>query len=163
MRGAALALWLIAALAAADTATADQAAPAFELPLLGDETRSVSLGDFRGEVVYVDFWAAWCRPCRDALPFFDALQAELDEAGFRVLGVNIDEDPADGLRFLEETPVSYPVVSDRDGTVLKAYGVKTMPTGFLVDRDGRIVLKHRGFREKHKAKLATAIREAVRR
>ena len=80
---------------------------------------------------------------------------------FQVIGVNIDEDPSDGVRFACEIPVSYPLVSDMQTEVLTAYEVKSMPTGFLLDRKGRIIARHRGFREKDKPRLRDAIIAAV--
>lgn len=133
-------------------------APDFELPVLGGAPQEiVTLSDLRGKVVYVDFWAAWCRPCREALPFFDEVQQQMGNDEFQVIGVNIDEDPDDGLRFLRDIPVSYPVVSDARTQAVEAFGVKAMPTGFLLDRDGQIVLTHRGFRNRDKARLRQAI------
>jgi thiol-disulfide isomerase/thioredoxin len=136
-------------------------APGFVLESLTEPSLEVSLSDFRGKVVYLDFWAAWCAPCRDALPFFDVLQSEVGTDDLQVIGISIDEDPRDALRFLREVPVRYPVVHDVDGRVLKAYGVETMPTGILIRRDGEIVLEHRGFLQRDKATLRAAVLEAV--
>ena len=137
-------------------------APDFDLPVLGGTPQEiVTLSDFRGKVVYVDFWAAWCRPCREALPFFDEVQQEIGSDQFQVIGINIDEDPDDGLLFLRDIPVSYPVVSDAQTKTVTAYKVKAMPTGFLLNRDGQIVLTHRGFRNRDKAQLRQAISDLV--
>ncbi|RMF16812.1 MAG: TlpA family protein disulfide reductase [Gammaproteobacteria bacterium] len=133
--------WLIAvAPALADVA------PDFNLPgLYGDR---VKLADYRGQVVYVDFWASWCGPCRKALPELNALRQELRQQGdFEVLAINLDEDPQDALRFLKKYPVEYPVASDKNATLPPKYGLVGMPTSYLVDQKGNIVAVHQGFKE----------------
>ena len=128
-------------------------APGFELPALsGDRLsddrlsdRIVALADYAGKVVYIDFWAAWCAPCRDALPLLDQLHRTLVDRDFEVLAVNLDEDPGDGSRFLVTYPVGYTVLSDPTGRVAKRYSLKTMPTSFLVDRSGVVRYVHKGF------------------
>lgn len=124
-------------------------APGFELPALsGDRPsgdRMVALADYAGKVIYIDFWAAWCAPCRDALPLLDRLHRTLVDRDFEVLAVNLDEDPGDGRRFLVTYPVGYTVLSDPTGRVAKRYSLKTMPTSFLVDRSGVVRYVHKGF------------------
>ncbi len=119
-------------------------APGFESPeLFGNGT--VALADYAGKVVFIDFWASWCAPCRDSLPLLSRLHATLVDRGFEVLAINIDEDLDDATRFLETYPVGYTVLSDRAGRVAKAYGLAIMPTSFLVDRRGIVRYVHKGF------------------
>lgn len=105
----------------------------------------INLVDFRGKVVFVDFWASWCPPCIESLPAYDRMYRELGNEAFEVIAVNVDEYIEDGLEFLEKHPVSYPVLADPEGEIGIPYGIRTLPHSFLLDREGRIVSSHRSF------------------
>jgi thiol-disulfide isomerase/thioredoxin len=121
------------------------AAPALSMPRLVDSDKSVSLRDMRGKVVYVDFWASWCIPCRISMPTLDRLAKEHGPRGFEVVGVNKDVRSEDAERFLQRMPVSFILVADSSDAAAKAFGVKTMPSGYLVDRKGTVRYVHGGF------------------
>ena len=106
------------------------------------------LKDLRGQVVLVDFWASWCAPCRESLPQLDVWYREWKGRGFRVLAVNVDAEQRKALAFLKQKPVTYPVVYDPKGFWPEQYAVKGMPSGFLVDRNGRIRAVHNGYKAK---------------
>ena len=106
----------------------------------------VSLADYRGKVVYLDFWASWCAPCLTSLPMLEKLRREFSAADFQIVAVNLDRDLERARRFLEKHPVGYPSASDPQGAVPESFGVETMPTSFLIDRDGVIRHVHKGFR-----------------
>ena len=135
-------------------------APAVDLPNLVGEGNT-SLADLRGKVVYLDFWASWCGPCRVSFPQLETIRAELAERGFEVLAVNVDEFEEDALEFLKEIPVSYPVVQDIEGASPKIYGILGMPTGFLIDREGVVRRVHQGFRKSDGEKLRVEILELL--
>lgn len=103
-------------------------------------------GQLHGRVVYLDFWASWCGPCAQAFPFLNALQMEFGERGLVVVGVNVDETPADALRFLQQIPAAFAVGADPAGTCPRAFGVEAMPSSYLIDRSGVIRYVHFGFR-----------------
>ncbi len=134
-----------------------QPAPALDLPVLQNGAARVSLASLRGKVVYLDFWASWCGPCRVSFPQLDDLHEELSPRGFEVLAVSVDETREDALAFLRELPVGYPVAWDGGGVTPQAYDVLGMPTGYLIDRDGKVRLVHRGFRRGDGARLRSEI------
>lgn len=110
-----------------------------------------------GRVTVVDFWASWCPPCRKLMPLLDELQATRAAAGLAVVAINVDETYADAERFLQRTPVSYPIVFDPGGECPARFGVPGMPTTYLVDRAGIVRHVHSGFRENDRTALIAAI------
>jgi thiol-disulfide isomerase/thioredoxin len=112
-------------------------------------------------VVYLDFWASWCAPCAVALPIIDSFRQEFGADEFAVLAVNVDTDPKKGRIFLQRRPVGYPSVSDPEGQLPKQFGVETMPTSFLIDRNGVIRAVHRGFKKSDEDELRSHIRKLV--
>jgi peroxiredoxin len=137
-----------------------QAAPALEARALDGKSR-LSLAAYRGRVVYLDFWASWCGPCASSLPALDALRKEFSPDDFQVLAVNVDSDPKQGRSFLSRRPVGYPSVSDPKGELPERFGVETMPTSYLIDRDGTIRYVHKGFRRGDVDELRSRIRQLV--
>ena len=125
--------------------TPGSAAPNLPMPRLADSKSTVSLDRYRGKVVYVDFWASWCIPCRVSLPFLDRLHKEHAANGFEIVGVNKDNQPEDAQAFLKKVPVGFTLVSDESDQAAKAFAVKTMPSGYLIDRKGVVRHVHGGF------------------
>jgi peroxiredoxin len=157
-----LALLVLALLASPPVAAIDvgEAAPDFRAPALEGPKR-LSLRDYRGKVVYLDFWASWCAPCATALPVLDGFRSEFGADGFQVLAVNVDSDPDKARQFLARRPVGYPSVTDPKGRLPNQFGIETMPTSFLIDRDGVIRLVHRGFKKADVDELRAEIRKLV--
>ncbi|WP_043769303.1 TlpA family protein disulfide reductase [Algiphilus aromaticivorans] len=120
-----------------------ETAPIIEAPA-GDGSE-FSLEALRGEVVYLDFWASWCPPCRAAMPALDALHERLGERGFSVVGINVDRSRDAALRMLKSVPVDFPIVFDPDGHWAARYALPGMPSGFLVDREGIVRYRHEGY------------------
>jgi cytochrome c biogenesis protein CcmG, thiol:disulfide interchange protein DsbE len=118
----------------------------------------LDLAAFKGQVVYVDFWASWCAPCRQSFPWMDRMQSELGRDGLVVIAVNVDRKHADAERFLREHPAHFRVLFDPDGLLPEEFGVRGMPTSFLIDRNGRVQLRHEGFRLSDRDALAQQIR-----
>ena len=96
------------------------------------------LADYRGKVVLVNFWATWCEPCRAEMPSIDRLRRSLQGMPFEVLGVNLAEPLSRIEKYLEDLPVSFPVLRDRDSAASKAWKARMLPASYLVGRDGRI-------------------------
>ena len=127
------------------------------LPDLGTFGLEGNLPNLKGKVVYLDFWASWCAPCKASFPVLNKWQQEFGTKGFTVLGVSVDETAAEMNGFLKKLAVSFPVVRDAAHKLVAAADVSTMPTAFLVDRKGVLREVHNGFREKDVAGLEAQI------
>lgn len=133
----------------------------FELKDLSGKT--VRLSDFRGKVVLLDFWATWCGPCEETVPWLGKLQERYGPRGFTVLGLSVDDYPEDVPLFVGEHGIRYPVLLDPDKKVFRRLGVPGVPATFLVDRDGRIVNEWLGFDAEIAADLENAVAELAER
>ncbi|HPG24760.1 MAG: TlpA family protein disulfide reductase [Spirochaetaceae bacterium] len=150
-----LALALVAG--GASALEAGDRAPAFAMPAL-DGKGMVELSAYRGKVVYLDFWASWCAPCLTAIPEVEKLRAEFPADAFQVVAVNLDQQTTKAQRFLSKTPIGYPSASDPKGRLPEQFGLDTMPTSYLIDREGVIRYVHRGFKRGDGDKLRHEIR-----
>ncbi|MDE2342756.1 MAG: TlpA family protein disulfide reductase [Betaproteobacteria bacterium] len=134
------------------------AAPPVSLP---GKAGTVSLDAYRNKVVYLDFWASWCGPCKHSFPWMNAMQAKYGAQGFQVVSINLDARTADAQRFLKEVPAHFVVAFDADGKTPRQYQVRGMPTSLIIGRDGRIVAEHLGFNERDTAALEQQIQAAL--
>ena len=121
-------------------------APNFSLPALSGPG-TVTLSDHRGEVLYISFWASWCTPCRQEMPFLSQLWQHHREAGLQVIGINVDEDPEAARQFAREYGIEFPLVLDTDRSVSQLYHVAGYPSHYLVDRRGKVRFSALGFNE----------------
>jgi thiol-disulfide isomerase/thioredoxin len=160
-RGLAGVAGLAAGLAFSSAAHAlDVGAAAPELNLPG-ASGAVKLADYKGKLVYVDFWASWCKPCLQSFPWMNEMQERYGAKGFQVIGVNVDAKSDDARRFLAETPAKFVVAFDAKGEAPKSYAIKGMPTSFLVGPDGKVLLQHAGFRDSDREALEAKIRQSL--
>lgn len=121
-----------------------QPAPAFSLPRVGSGA-PVSLGSLRGQVVVIDFWASWCRPCIEAMPELDRLTRELGPRGLQVLAVSIDEEASAAEGALGSGSHAFTPLHDGDSAVAERYGVGgSLPATVVIDRQGRVRLFRAG-------------------
>jgi thiol-disulfide isomerase/thioredoxin len=123
---------------------------------------TISLSSYRGRIVYVDFWASWCTPCRKSFPWMNTMQRKYQKYGFTVLALNLDEDRSLAERFLQQTPAEFEIAFDPNGTTAERYSVDVMPSSYLVDRQGGLVAVHKGFRKKDTAMMEKQIRQLLR-
>ncbi|MFO7781984.1 MAG: TlpA disulfide reductase family protein [Spirochaetia bacterium] len=110
----------------------------FDLPVLSSDTRR-SLSSFEGDVVLLNFWASWCPPCIEEMPSMQALYERLGGAGFEIVAVNLQEDPATVQSFMDKNGYEFPVLLDRSGSIAREYGVRGIPTSYVVHSDGRLL------------------------
>lgn len=122
-----------------------------------DDLTTLDLAAYRGQVVYLDFWASWCGPCKQSFPFLDALEKKHGPAGFVVIAVNVDTDRRLAARFLNENPVGFKIVYDPKGELAERFNVSGMPMSFLIGRDGKTQFEHLGFRKSDPAKLESTL------
>ena len=118
----------------------------------------LDLERYRGKVIVLDFWASWCAPCRQSFPWLNAMQSKYGPQGLVVIGVNVDRERADADKFLRAVPAHFELAFDPTGTLATRYDIPGMPSSFVLDRAGRIVAKHIGFRagdrERREAEIA---------
>lgn len=152
--GFAAAAALVATLACA--VDVGQPAPAFTLPNANGKV--IALDTLRGKVVYVDFWASWCGPCRRSFPWMNAMQQKYEANGFTIVAINVDKKRADAERFLAQTPGNFLIVYDEAGITPGAFGVKGMPSSYLLDAQGNVTFIERGFLDEHAADLEARVK-----
>jgi len=128
---------------AADAAQVGGPAPAFSLR--DTEGNTVSLERFQGKVVLLNFWATWCRSCKEELPGIDSLHKKYSSQGFTVLSVCIERSEAAVNKYLQKRQVSFPVLLDKNGEIADTYLLSGLPASFLIGKDGIIRHKHLGY------------------
>jgi thiol-disulfide isomerase/thioredoxin len=137
-------------------------APDLVLPLLGED-REVHISEFEGKIIYVDFWASWCEPCRRSLPLYESLNKRLPANRFQLLAVNLDEDAGEASDFLERHPVSYTILSDPAGISARTWSVSAMPSSYLIDSNGRLAKVYIGFESSHIGEIEDDIKTLLDR
>lgn len=130
----------------------------FELP---GQNGKVSLREHAGKVVYVDFWASWCGPCKQSFPFMNDLQKKYSAAGLRIIAINVDKEKEDAQKFLSKNPTQFMLAFDAEGTVPLQYQVLGMPSSYLIGRDGKLIYVHKGFKAQDQAAIEAKIRTAL--
>lgn len=118
-------------------------APGFTLDSLSDG-RVVSLSDFRGKPVVLNFWATWCGPCRQEMPIFESVWKEYKDKDVVFLGIDVQDDDDNARGFLERTGITYTNLYDPSGKVSGMYGVAALPATFFIDANGKIKAKNYG-------------------
>jgi thiol-disulfide isomerase/thioredoxin len=109
----------------------------------------------------VNFWATWCGPCRQEMPALNALYEKYRDAGFVLLGVNIDAQPDNAVRMMRRLRVTYPILFDIDKKASVLYDVSAMPTTVLIDRDGKVRYVRKGYLAGYEDKYRTQIRKLL--
>lgn len=137
-----------------------QKAPDFALKSSTGE--SLRLSRYRGEVVMLHFWATWCGPCRQEMPLLDDLYKRYRRIGFRLLGVNVDDNLQRAIDMVKELGVDFPIVFDARKGVSKLYKVNTMPVTVILDREGEVRYVHKGYKPGYKEQYLNEVRALLR-
>ena len=132
-------------------------------PQLELDTRNgvVSLQDLKGRVVYLDFWASWCKPCVKSFPWMQTMHTTYQNQGLEIVAVNLDKNRELAEAFLKKIKIEFTIAFDQKGDSAKLYELRGMPTSYLIGRDGKIYATHIGFREQDKPKLEQAIQQLL--
>ena len=158
---AGLAVLLVVAVATpAAAATVAQPAPDFTLPSAAGP--NLRLQEQRGRVVMLNFWATWCGPCKREMPQLNRLYTKYRASGFVLMGVNVDDDPANAVGVSTKLGVQFPVLFDSAKKVSKLYDVAGMPSTVIVDRKGTVRFIHRGYKPGDESEYLDQIRALVR-
>lgn len=136
-------LLLVLALLTAHVSHADTL-PDFSLKDSNGKTWQLSA--LRGKVVMLNFWAAWCAPCRKEMPLLETMYQDLKASDFVLLAINTESDIADAEALLQELNLTFPILWDKDGAVVKLLGVNAMPTTLVIDSKGELRFTNRGYR-----------------
>jgi thiol-disulfide isomerase/thioredoxin len=135
-------------------------APGFTLPSRAGD--SISLEQLKGQVVMLNFWASWCGPCRQEMPLLDQIHKRYGSLGFTLLGVNVEANTQDAEKWLAQTPVTFPVLFDKDNKVSKLYDVNAMPSTVFIDRKGNVRYLHRGYKPGDESEYLNQIRALLK-
>lgn len=137
----------------------DDVAPDFDL--VSSDGSPVRLSAHRGKVVLLDFWASWCRPCRESFPTLERLHTSYRARGLTVIGISEDRQDGPYREFLATRPVSFRVARDATQSVARAYAPPAMPTSYLISREGRVRRVQRGYRASEVPALESAIQRVL--
>lgn len=141
------------------TPTADLPAVDFSLKDLSGQDQN--LGSYAGKVIFLNFWATWCGPCRAEIPSMEELYLELGNEGFVIIAVNSQEAGEQVAGFVENIGMSFPVLLDTDGRVGAAYSIRAIPTTYIVDPRGYILGRMVGTRDWSTPEIVSLVRDLL--
>jgi peroxiredoxin len=157
-----LSIAALLACAAASAATVQVSSPAPDFTLRSVDGPNLRLNEQRGRVVMVNFWATWCGPCRQEMPHLNKLHDKYRDAGFVLLGVNIDDNARAATDLAAKLGLRFPVLLDTDKSVSRLYDLGSMPATVLIDREGRVRYLHRGYREGYELSYDQQVRALLK-
>ena len=147
MKHPAAVLVAMACVVAALSAQKDEGKPAtLNFSFKGTNGKTVSLSDFKGKVILLDFWATWCVPCKQEIPGFIELQKKFGERGLQIVGLSVDDPLSKARAYAAQMKMNYPVLlAEGSEDILKAYEpIPSIPVSVIIDRRGRITARHLG-------------------
>lgn len=111
--------------------------------------KEVLLSNYKGKIIYVNFWASWCDPCKYEMPFLEQLYKERKDTDLVILTVNLQESKSVVDKFMADNKYTFPVLLDKDGEAANTYGIQSIPLSILIDKDFKIVSAHEGSMENY--------------
>lgn len=126
------------------------------------EQQGLDLTQYRGKVVYLDFWASWCGPCSLSFPYMEGLTHSFSKNDLVVVTVNLDRSRSAAEKFLQKNGSDLPVIYDGEGKIAEAYNVSDMPTSIVIDRTGKVRFTHKGFHSDEQANYTAHINKLVK-
>lgn len=132
--------------ATAQAVEINQPMPHCDVKPIDEAQADIDFSQYRGKVVYVDFWASWCGPCAKSFPFMNELNRDLRDRGLEIIGISVDETVADAKKFLAKRPGTFSLALDSSGACPRAYDVQAMPSSYFIDRQGKVRYVHVGFK-----------------
>ncbi|MGH8133403.1 MAG: TlpA disulfide reductase family protein [Steroidobacteraceae bacterium] len=136
--------------------------PAPQFTLAARSGHDVSLAQYKGQVVMLNFWASWCGPCRQEMPLLEEIYRKYHKLGFTLLGVNVEPDSDAANEWLKQTPVSFPILYDKESKVSRLYDVEGMPSTVIIDRSGKVRMLHRGYKPGDENEYLDSVRALIR-
>jgi len=109
------------------------------------DSQTFDIQQYKGKVVYLDFWASWCIPCRKSFPWMNKMQSQYSQDKFVIVTINLDKKKELAINFLKEYPANFQVIYDPTGKLAKKYQVKGMPSSILFNAEGKPTAAHKGF------------------
>lgn len=152
---------LLALLLLSKTASSDYPkAPAFQLPT---KDSPIQLSELRGKLVYIDFWASWCRPCKNSFPWMISIKEKFKHLPFEIIAINLDSNKALAEQFIQSQAINFPVAFDPQAKVAEKYAVEGMPSSYLIDAQGHMRIRYTGFWDKSKDEKEKAIYDLLQK
>jgi len=154
-------IYIILFIAVAFSQKINEKAPLFKMTSTNGD--AIDLSSYKGKVILIDFWASWCGPCRKEFPFLIELKEKYGKDGFEIIAINIDTKEKNMNRFIlkQKNDVNFPIIWDPKSELAKIYKPETMPTTFILDKNGIIKAKHNGFKNSSKDEYESLINELL--
>ena len=137
---------------------ASEKAPNFTLKT---DNGSITLSKLDNKVIYVDFWATWCTPCRKSFPWMNEMHNKYKKKGLKIIAINLDDNSENAKSFLKKYPVDFTIAYDPEGETADNYKVKVMPSSYLIGKKQKIISTHFGFKNKDKDTLELEFKKAL--
>ena len=153
--------WLAAFSASVLSAEIGETAPPFSLKSISG-SGWVDLDSESEKILYIDFWASWCGPCKLSFPSMIKLKELFKDEPFEIIAISVDTDLRAATKFLDSYKINFQVALDRDGVVAEKYALPGMPSSFLLGTDKKVIATHKGFRKSDFAKIKKEIKRALK-